>query len=278
MKSSLNIGVAQWDIKNGDPEYNINKLRQLAAVAKSREADLLLVPEMWYIGYDYKNFKKYGSDLSSGAFMVLSETAKEFNLAICGTSVRQKTNSFYNTMTFFDQSGDLVSAYDKIFLFGPMGEKDNFKSGNTIPVCEWQNWKIGMAICYDLRFPELFRQEINNGAHLFVISAQWPITRISHWELLLQARAVENQSFVAGCNRIGENDPYEFCGRSAIIEPGGKTVVKTPNKQGVWIGKIDMQDLLSYRKNLPFLEDRREELFLQTMDHGRWTMEEEKTE
>ncbi len=261
MKSTLNIALAQWDIKNGDPDYNTKKLRKLTAVAKAREADLLLVPEMWYIGYDYNNFNKYASDLSNGAFNILSGTAKEFNVAICGTSVRQKSESFFNTMTFYDNSGDLISAYDKIFLFGPMGERDNFKSGDTISVCEWENWKIGMAICYDLRFPELFRLEMKQDVHLFLISAQWPITRILHWDLLLQARAVENQAFVVGCNRVGKNETYEFCGRSALVDPAGKRVVKTNNNEGVWIGKIKMQDLLNYRNSLPFLKDRREDVF-----------------
>ena len=261
MKSSIVIALAQWDIKDGDPDYNTKKLFHLATIAKDKDADILLVPEMWYIGYDYKNFDKYASDLSKGAFAVIGRSAREHNMAICATSVRRQADSYYNTMVFVDKTGELILTYDKIFLFGPMGEAENFKSGDTIAVCEWEDWKIGLAICYDLRFPELFRKEMKKGVHLFLINAQWPTTRITHWDLLLQARAIENQAFVAGCNRIGENENYEFSGKSAIIDPGGNTIVKTNGNEGVWIGKVAMKELLHYRDSLPFLRDRREDVF-----------------
>jgi len=259
-KSSLKVAIAQWSIRKGDIDYNISKLKTFAERAKEQNADLLQIPEMWYFGYDYDNFNKFGSDLSEGAFKGMSQLAKEFQIAICGTSAKNEGDVFFNIMTFFDQFGELKFSYDKLHLFGPMGETDNFKNGDKIVVGEWEDWKIGLSICYDLRFPELFRKQVIQGAKLILVSAQWPITRIEHWDLLLRARAIENQTFVIGCNRIGSNEDYTFSGHSAIIAPDGKVIIKADDSEGIWLAEIKIEDLYKYRKSLPFLYDIRNDL------------------
>ena len=259
-KSSLKIAIAQWNIQDGDIDYNISKLKTFSEKAKAQNADLLQIPEMWYFGYDYDNFKKFGSGLSEGAFKEISQVAKEFQIAVCGTSAKKENNGFYNTMTFVDQFGDIQFAYDKLHLFAPMGEADNFKPGNKIEVGEWEDWTIGLAICYDLRFPELFRKQIIQGAKLILVSAQWPVTRIEHWDLLLRARAIENQAFVVGCNRTGSTEDYTFPGHSAIIAPDGNVMIQADDSEGIWQTEITIDILYNYRKTLPFLYDIRNDL------------------
>jgi predicted amidohydrolase len=257
MNTCLNVAAAQWSIREGDFDYNAQKLKTMVENATELGVDLLLIPEMWSIGYDYHYFAKFASDLSEGAFRRLSNLAKEYQIALCGTSVKRSGHTFFNTMTFFDPDGELKFFYDKIHLFSPMGESDYFQSGNRVVVGEWKDWKIGMAICYDLRFPELFRKQVEQEVQLVLICAQWPLTRIKHWDLLLQARAVENQTFLIACNRIGANETYQFPGHSAIIAPNGEILAKADDHEEICTSKIKKKELFETRKKLPFLYDMR---------------------
>ena len=261
MKPSLKITLAQWNIQEGNPEFNLSKLDKFVKRAKQLNADLLLIPEMWYIGYDYKNFDKYATDFSDGAFRELSQLAKQNEISICGSSVRTENDKFYNTMTFYESNGELNCYYDKIYLFGPMGEADNFSTGNKVVVTEWEGWKVGFGICYDLRFPELFRNQLKQEMQLILLSAQWPATRIAHWDLLLKARAVENQAFMVGCNRVGENTGYKFPGSSAIISPTGEVLKQANDCEGIWFEIIEQQEIFDYRKKLHFLYDIRNDIY-----------------
>lgn len=261
MKPSLKIALAQWNIQDGNSEFNLNNLTRFVKEAKQQNADLLLIPEMWYIGYDYKNFGKFATDFSGGAFLKLSQIAQKNQIAICGTSVRKENDCFYNTMTLYDSSGQLICFYDKIYLFGPMGEADNFSAGKKAVVGEWEGWKIGFGICYDLRFPELFRNQLKQEMQLILLSAQWPSARIAHWNLLLKARAVENQAFMVGCNRVGATAEYEFPGSSAVISPKGEILTHSNDQEGLWIATIEQQEIFDYRKSLHFLYDIRNDIY-----------------
>ncbi|HDL18423.1 MAG TPA: carbon-nitrogen family hydrolase [Bacteroidetes bacterium] len=260
MKNVLKIALAQWNVREGDLDHNTGKLAEMAARAGDQKSDLMLIPEMWYIGYEYSLFNRLATGFDAGAFTFQGELARKHSLAICGSSVRCERGKFFNTMAFYDHAGDLILHYDKMFLFAPMGEAEHFSSGRQIAAVEWHGWKIGLAMCYDLRFPELFRAQVKQGVQLFLLSAQWPVTRIAHWDLLLRARAVENQAFVAGCNRTGENPSYQFPGKSAVINPGGEQLIKTDDREGLWVTEIDIDDLFESRRSLPFLDDMRDDL------------------
>lgn len=260
MKNRLKIALAQWSIREGDINHNTGKLADMAARAEEQKCDLMLIPEMWYLGYEYSRFNHFATGFDAGAFAFQGELAHKHNLAICGSSVRKEQGQFFNTMALYSSAGGLVLHYDKIFLFSPMGEADNFSSGQKVVVGEWQGWRIGLAVCYDLRFPELFRAQVKQGVQLILVSAQWPVTRIAHWDLLLRARAVENQAFIAGCNRTGNNQSYQFPGKSAVINPGGEKLLKTDDEEGLWVAEVDINDLFESRRSLPFLDDMKDGL------------------
>jgi predicted amidohydrolase len=142
-----------------------------------------------------------------------------------------------------------------------MGEVDTLASGDALPTFALPWGGTALAICYDLRFPELFRQYTTAGACLILVPAEWPVRRIEHWRVLLRARAVENQLFVAGCNRAGSDLDGEFGGHSAAIDPWGTVLVEGGAEPGLSMHKLNLDEVTRIRRLFPFLDDRRTDLF-----------------
>jgi predicted amidohydrolase len=133
--------------------------------------------------------------------------------------------------------------------------------GSALPTLDLPWGRIALAICYDLRFPELWRRYAGAGAHLILIPAEWPIRRVEHWRLLLRARAVENQLFVAGCNRAGVDEHGEFGGHSAIVDPWARVLVEASTEAGLFLATLDLDEVARARRLFPFLADRRPDVY-----------------
>ena len=217
--TKLKLSLAQMDVKLGDPQANFARVREWAAEAAQHGSEVIVFPELWSSGYDLENWKKYASELGRGMFASLSDLAAEFKIGIAGSILEARNGKAYNTLTLFDSRGEQQAVYRKVHLFRLMEEEKWLAPGEESVLAE-ANWgKTGLAICYDLRFAELFRKYALAGAKAIIIPAEWPSRRTVHWQTLLRARAIENQMYIIAVNRVGESKGEIFGGRSAVIDP-----------------------------------------------------------
>jgi predicted amidohydrolase len=157
--------------------------------------------------------------------------------------------------------GSLLGAYRKIHLFRLMDEPSYLSAGDSATLCATPWGPVGLAICYDLRFPELFRALALAGAALFLVPAQWPERRIEAWSVLARARATENEVFVAACNRVGSDDAVVFSGRSCVVDPWGNLLVEGDDRERLVIAEADLREIPKARRYLTVYEDRRPDAY-----------------
>jgi predicted amidohydrolase len=258
----ITLALAQMDIALGQPEKNVYTARSLARRARAQGADLLLLPELWATGYDLARAGEYASDLDEGYFAVMAELAESQGLYVAGTHLQTKAGGLpFNSAALYGPDGSRLGAYHKVHLWAPLGEVEHMTPGDTFPTFDLPWGRAALAICYDLRFPELWRCFASAGAQLVLIPAEWPVRRIEHWRLLLRARAVENQFFVAGCNRAGADADGEFGGHSAVVDPWARVLVEGGSEPELLVVSLDLDEVARSRRLFPFLADRRPEVY-----------------
>lgn len=261
----LKISLAQMAVIPGEPAANEAAARRLAAQAAAEGADLLLLPELWSSGYDLARAGEYAAPLGKGPFAVMADLARTHQLYVGGTALEANpAGRPFNSAVLYTPQGALAATYHKVHLWGPLGEPEHMTAGRALPVFELPWGRVALAVCYDLRFPELWRSYADGGAILVLIPAAWPSRRIEHWRLLLRARAVENQFFVAGCNRAGGGadagqDP--FGGYSALSDPWGHVLAEGGPEPELLFAGLDLDEVARARRLVPFLEDRRPEVY-----------------
>lgn len=212
-------GFLQFDVKEGDIEANLASVRRgLAALNPSGPA-LLVLPELWGAGFDYPRLAAHAARTPELLAALQAEAAR-YQIHLAGSLPEATGEGIHNTL-FIVGPGGVVGEIRKQQLFAPMGEDHHFTGGdNPQPVATPLGLVAGL-VCFDLRFPDLARHQAGRGAQLLVVSGQWPAARREHWRVLLQARAIENQLFVIGCNRYGLTEETEFGGHSLIVAPDG---------------------------------------------------------
>ena len=258
----ITIALAQMAVAMGRPKTNQRVAQSLAAQAVAQGADLLLLPELWVTGYDLDQIREYASPLDSGHFALMAELAQTHQLYVAGTALETNPDGRpFNTAALYGPDGNRVGAYRKVHLWAPLGEVEQMTRGDALPAFDLPWGRVAMAICYDLRFPELWRRLADAGAQLILIPAEWPVPRVEHWRLLLRARAMENQLFVAGCNRAGADADGEFGGHSAVVDPWARVLVEGGSEPGLFVTTIQMDDVTRARQMFPFLADRRPEVY-----------------
>jgi predicted amidohydrolase len=254
------IGVGQFQITRGDLESNYHKAESLIKLAAIKECELILLPELWLGGYDYTHLDAYIAQ-SRDYLSVIQNMSSSLHIAIAGTYPVKVNNQLYNKMVYFDPTGDVYD-YNKIHLFSLMKENKYFSPGDDF--CSFsKSWgKVGMAICYDLRFPEVFRKYALNGVTVIIISAEWPQKRSEHWRTLLKARAIENQVFIIGCNAVGKSGNEIMGGGSSIIDPWGNILAEAGSEKDELItATIDMKFVNNARDTIPVQKDRRPDIY-----------------
>jgi len=256
----------------GDVPANLAAARALLAEAADAGADLAMLPEFFaYLGPD-SGIREIAEVLPGGAAStMLSTVARERQMWILGGSIHERDGArLHNTAPLYDRTGELVATYRKIHLFDvdlqgqpPFRESATFTPGSELVTHPIEEARIGLSICYDLRFPELYRGLMALGSELFAVPAQFQHrTGVAHWEVLLRARAIENQCFVAAAAQWGEfgspEEPRRSFGHSMIVGPWGEVLVDAPEEgSGVWFADLDMTELRRVRKAFPVLEHRR---------------------
>jgi predicted amidohydrolase len=238
---------------------------RIAEVAGMVEAlagvDLIVLPEMWPAGYfAFDDYAAVAETADGPTVMALSRAAAAAGAHVVGGSFVEEGagGALHNTAFVLGRDGDVLGTYRKMHVFGYRSREAELVTGGDTPVTiPTPLGRIGMAVCYDLRFPEFFRAGIDSGAELFVIPAAWPAARTEHWRLLLRARAVENQAFVVGCNGAGADRGVAVAGHSAIIDPTGVVVAEGGTEPGVLRARVDLDLVATTRADFPVLADRR---------------------
>jgi omega-amidase len=261
----MKIAAAQISCALGDVEANVRKIRDFSARAKEGGAELVVFPEVADTGYSMPVIEACATPWTEGAVPELQRTAKDLSLAIiCGVSEREGA-SIYNSQVFIDASGNVVGSYRKTHLFTgtPIGEDECFLPGNELKSFPFGGFRLGLSVCYDLRFPEVYRTlAIDEGANVFILSSAWPFPRIEHFRILVTARAIENQSYMISSNRVGTDEGVTCCGSSAIIDPYGVTLASaSTDREELVLAEISEEAITSVRNKMAVFAQRRPDVY-----------------
>ncbi len=223
----MKIAAAQISCSLGDPNENLLKVADFCARAKEAGAGLIVFPEMVDTGYSMRVVQDHAASWNNGFVPGLQETARKLSIAIVSGVSERDSTSIYNSQIFVDQEGNITAKYRKTHLYAvaPVEEQKCFAPGDTFASVAHGGLRFGFSICYDLRFPEMYRKLVTEqNVGVFVVSSAWPFPRVEHFRTLALARAIENQSYVIASNRVGKDDNLWFCGSSAIIDPRGVAI------------------------------------------------------
>lgn len=255
--STLTVSLIQMDVKKGDPSANWATVQQCTAEAAQRGAQLVVLPELWDAGAAYNQCASLASPLDGGLFAQVSALAQQHGVFIIGSQFEKRGSRIHNTLAVVAPHG-IIGAYRKLHLF-PLMQEDQWLAPGDAPVTLELPWgRAGFAICYDLRFPELFRRYADSRADLVIIPSEWPHPRLMHYRTLLRARAIENQVFMIAANRVGKDpDGTRFFGHSSVIDPWGEIVVEAGESECHLTVTLDLEMVQQVREQLPALKDRR---------------------
>jgi len=264
-KKSLKILSIQMSSTIGDKEANFHKVLDLIHKNIKKGTDIILLPEVWTVGWKPNAFKDSAENLEKGAtFQFLSEIAKAYKVNIFGGSyVTQKDGKYFNTCPVINREGDLIAHYNKMHLFSYYGcdEGKFIENGENPVLIDIEGVKIGLTICYDIRFPEIYRAYRKAGADLLINMAAWPLSRAIHWESLTKARAIENQCFMVALTQSGliEGDEWNL-GHSRVIDFNGEVVSEIKdNKEGAIFAEIKFEEMYEFREKCTVLLDIHDE-------------------
>lgn len=254
----LTVSLLQFDVQQGKPRENWKHVQQLVAEAARRGAQLVVLPELWEAGAAYERCQEFASALNGGLFAQIVALARQHNVYIAGSLFEKRAQRFYNTIAVTEPRGGIMGVYRKMHLF-PLMNEDKYLAPGEAPLALDMPWgRTGFAICYDLRFPELFRRYADNRAELVLVPSEWPHPRLEHYRTLLRARAIENQVFMVAVNRVGKDgDGAHFFGHSSVIDPWGEVVVEAGETACHLTVTIDLDMVQRVRDQLPVLDDRR---------------------
>ncbi|HPO58998.1 MAG TPA: carbon-nitrogen family hydrolase [Anaerolineaceae bacterium] len=252
---TLTISLAQFTIQQGEPDRNVERVKQLVDQAAGEGSGLILLPELWSTGFDLENKARHAA-FNRDLLPEIQRWADDHSLYIGGSYLLERDGAFYNQFVLTGPGGFRCD-YAKIHLFRLMHEEQHFAAGDRLALARLPRITTGLAVCYDLRFPEMFRQLAVKGAELILLSGEWPERRIEHWQALVKARAIENQVFFAAVNTTGMVGGTDFGGQSSLISPWGKTVLDAGRQEGLFTARIDPGEVAHARKTIPVLSDRR---------------------
>jgi predicted amidohydrolase len=253
----MNVACVQFDISWENKEVNYAKVLALLKTANIARGSLVLLPEMFACGFSL-SVAAVVEEQGGATEQFLARTAREFGIYLLGgVVVRGANGKGRNECVTFSPEGKLLARYCKMQPFTLGGETACYEAGPAPVVFNCGELLVAPFICYDLRFPEVARAAASMRPHLMTFIANWPNTRLHHWPRLLQARAIENQCYVAGVNRIGDDPRYKHSGRTMIVDPHGEILANAGSAECVIQAKVDPQWLAEYRRAFPALDDMR---------------------
>lgn len=253
----------QFPIEMGAVDKNASRAFAFLRTAVESKASLCVLPEMWSTGFSYDSLRTLAG--STPALLDdLRRFAADHRVVLAGSLPERSGRAVYNTLHVIDATGAITGKYRKTHLFSPSGETLHFRRGTDASAVPTSAGTIGPLICYDIRFPELSRKYVAQGATLFCIPAQWPSVRQAHWDLLTVARAVENQLFVVAANAVGWSGEFRYAGGSVIVSPWGERLARGGEEEDVVIATIDHEKVQEARRRIPCAQDRNERAYRKT--------------
>jgi predicted amidohydrolase len=255
----LTCASIQFNISLGDIDTNLDIATAALHRVARKNCQLAVLPEMWSCGYDYRNMAELAGE-TPRVLEKLQEECRKLEMVTVGSLPELDNGTVYNTAYVIDK-GELVGSYRKLHLFSTMREDQFLGSGEQSLVAETSVGKLGIAICYDLRFPELFRKLALEGAEIICLPAEWPKPRQEHWKTLLRARAIENQLFVIAANCCGIQGKLDFFGLSQLISPLGNILQIAAEDNTELVAPFDFSEMADYRRKIDILNDRRADIY-----------------
>ena len=269
--TAIRIALCQMNVVD-NKEENLNKASLMIAESVNENADFIVLPEMFNCPYSNDKFIEYcEKEKDSPTLTRISALAREHEVYILAGSIPEKEKEkLFNTSYLFDKDGNIIAKHRKMHLFDidvkdriTFKESDVLTAGNDFTIADTEFGKIGIGICYDIRFPELARIMVENGALiLFYPRAFNMTTGPAHWELLFKSRALDNQVYCVGvAPALNEDASYHSFGHSIITNPWGDIIAEADTKEELIIGEIDLSEIKKIREELPLLKNKRRDLY-----------------
>jgi omega-amidase len=253
----MRVFCCQFDIAWENKRANFDKVEDLLARAQPPAGSLVALPEMGFTGFSMNVAQVAKGEPKLTETFLTAMAQRHGVYLIAGLVTRTPEGLGRNEAVLVTPDATVEAHYQKLHLFSPAGEHAFYEPGTREITFAWQGGTVAPFICYDLRFPEVFRAAVDQGAEFYVVIANWPRVRERHWLALLQARAIENQAFVAGVNRCGRDPQLDYSGRSAIFGPDGEVIADAGDSEGWISAELDWETVRAYRKRFPALSDRR---------------------
>jgi predicted amidohydrolase len=254
-ETTMKITILQTDIEWGVAEANRFGLEAMMATMPA--TDLVLLPEMFSTGFDMQP-EPIAEPVEGETLQWMRRMAAKYDCAVAGSLAVCQDRRYFNRFYFVKPDGTEVH-YDKHHLFTFAGEDRRYAAGEQRVVVEWRGVRWLLLVCYDVRFPAWIRYRGDYDGILLV--ANWPVARISAWDILIRARALENQCYLAAANRVGQDPTCLYNGHSVILDSYGRALAEAPEgEEAILTAEIDMPSLLTFRRKFPVLEDRDEKI------------------
>lgn len=252
----MHVVACQFDIAWEDRHQNHARVRSLLSGRSFPPGSLIVLPEMFDSGFTMN--VDAACDIEGASRRFLGDLARSYQSAVLAGAVsRHPDGRGLNQAFVLGPDGEELTRYTKMHPFSPAGESDHYHAGDRVVTFKHEGFTIAPLICYDLRFPERFREAVRLGAQVMVVIANWPGTRSAHWTALLTARAIENQAYVVAVNRVGRDPKLAYPGLSTIIGPKGRVIAQADDQPTVLQADLDRDELITYRRAFPFLDDMR---------------------
>ena len=231
----------------------------LNLMEEARGSDLILLPEIWSIGYfSFSRYKSESEPQDGPTVKALQNKAAELKCHIfTGSFIEREGEHLYNTSLLLNAEGNIVAKYRKIHLFGYHSEEKRLlQRGQEVVTAKTPWGSAGLSTCYDLRFPEFYRKMVDKGAQFFLVASAWPMARLDAWALFNRARAHENLAYLFSCNCAGTNEGHHFAGHSMFVDPLGKVICEASDEEEITTKEVDITMVKQVRENFSALEDR----------------------
>lgn len=258
MAQQVVLAGIQFTAQPGQKEHNLRRAEGLMLEAASFKPDLIVLPEVFTAAGAYDQYMELSEEIPGPTVGRLAELAKKLSSnVVCGSIVERCDGLLFNTAVLLNRQGNLLATYRKIHLFSHYGsqEGDVFARGDQAVVATTDIGTLGLTICYDVRFPELYRALARAGATIIACPSAWPYPRLEHWFLMNRSRAVENQVFYIAPNLVGMVGNKRYLGNSLIVDPWGSVLACGGEQEGIVVARIDMEQVGRLRAEFPFNED-----------------------
>lgn len=269
--TKIKFALCQMNVVDSKKE-NLKKARFMIEESVSKNADFIILPEMFNCPYSNDKFIEYGEEEHNSPTLTEISTLAKINKVyiLAGSIPEIEDDKLYNTSYLFDKQGNIIAKHRKIHLFDidvkgkiSFKESDVLTAGNTFTIVNTEFGKIGIGICYDIRFPELARIMVENGALILIYPGAFNMTTgPAHWELLFRSRAMDNQAFCIGvAPALNKNANYHSYGHSIITNPWGEIIAQASEKESLILSELDLSEIKKVREELPLLKNKRDDLY-----------------